>query len=169
LEFPVRVREYFIMAPDITEPSVWSQNIARTISDLKCRLKPGQVKEYQLDLLVRLAKRCDYLARGCASCQDYKKQIDGILPYLVNIPLSKVRSKEYLRMTGCLITHLKKAHHLASDGQNLSIWLGVGLIAGGVTGLVAGNPSLGATIGLVSGATIGLLLDYRLKLKGRII
>jgi hypothetical protein len=157
------------MTPDITEPDAWSEDIARTMGELKCRLKPGQVKEYQLDLLVRLAKRCDHLARGCASCQDYEKQIDNFLPHLVNIPMPKLWSKEYLRMVGCLITHLKKAHHLASDGQNLSIWLGIGLIAGGVTGLATGNPSLGATIGLVSGGTIGLLLDYRLKLEGRII
>jgi hypothetical protein len=154
---------------DTDEPGVWSQDIACNLGELKCRLKPGQVKEYQLDLLVRLAKRCDLLAQSCSLCQGYKVQIDTILPHLMNIPLPKKRSKEYLRMMGCVITHLKHVHHLASDGQNLSIWLGIGVITGGVTGLAAGNPSLGATIGLVGGMGTGLLLDYRLKLEGRII
>jgi hypothetical protein len=154
--------------PETTD-TAWSQDIARTLGMLKCRLKPGQAKEYQLDLLVRLAKRCDQFGPGCPACRDYKNQIDKTMPFLENVPLPKARSKEYLLMTGCLIAHLKKAHHLASNGQNLSLWLGMGLIAGGIIGLAVGNPSFYATMGLLAGVAIGLLLDYRLKLAGRII
>ncbi len=150
-------------------PSDWYQTTAQQIEELKQKLLPREVKEYQLDKLQRLARRMAEFAPDDPVCQRYQDDISRMVTELAGAPLPHDRNKVYLCTIGDMVGHLKKAHKLVNEGEHLGLWLAVGLVLGGISGLFTGNTPLATALGLFAGMAIGLLLDSQAKKNGRVI
>jgi len=150
-------------------PGEWYQAIDRKIEELKHKLLPRDVKEYQLDKLRSIARRVDEFAPGDPLCRDYQQLIESMVAELPGAPLPHDRNKFHICSVGAMVSHLKKAHHLVNEGEYLGLWLVFGLILGGVVGLLIGSTPPAAGAGLAIGTVIGMILDARAKREGRVI
>jgi hypothetical protein len=149
--------------------SEWFTEIARRIDELKQKLLPRDVKEYQLDKLRSIARRVDEFASADPVCRNYRQEIDAMVAELYGAPLPQSRNKVQMCKIGEMINHLKKTHKLVNDGEYLGWWLIYGLIAGGIVGLIIGNSPPATFAGLAIGAVVGIFLDARAKRQGRVI
>ena len=147
----------------------WYSGLSGKIEELKQKLFPRDVKEYQLDKLLGLARRIDEFAACDPVCQKYQKEIESMVNELYQAPLPQARNKVYIWTIGEMVSHLKKQHCMVNEGEYLGWWLIFGLIAGGIVGLIIGNSPPATLAGLFLGAVIGLILDYRAKKQGRVI
>jgi hypothetical protein len=125
-------------AGDIAMPSEWYEGTVHKLEELKQKLLPREVKEYQLDKLQRLSLRFDEFATGDEACRRYQQVVDGMLTELEKAPLPNDRNKIYLCTIGDMVSHLKKAHHMVNDGEYLGLWLAFGLVLGSIAGLISG-------------------------------
>ena len=149
--------------------SLWYESLAQTLEGLKRTLLPREVKEYQLDKLQHIARRIDEFAPADPVCQGYRRQIEGMAAELSGAPLPYERNRVYICAVGAMVGHLKKSHNLVNEGEHLGLWLAIGLLAGGITGLLIGNTPLATGAGLLAGLAIGAWLDVRAKRAGRVI
>ena len=148
----------------------WYQNTLSQISMLRKKLLPRDVKEYQLEKLERIAMWADRFATNDPVCLGFKTNIDRMLAELPGAPLSNTQNKTYICMIGEMVSHLKKAHGLVNEGENLGSWMVIGLMAGGAIGLALGsNTAIPTGAGIAAGFAIGLFLDLRARKQGKTI
>jgi hypothetical protein len=146
----------------------WYKQTQARIDVLRQNLLPRDVKEYQLDKLERIAMRVDRFAASDAECLKFKNEIDNMLAMLPGAPLSNAQNKTYVCMVGQMVGHLKKAHGLINEGENLGLWLIIGLVAGGVVGLALGSgTAIPTATGIAAGFAIGLYLDLKARRQGK--
>ncbi len=150
-------------------PSEWYSRIAAKIDELKQKLLPRDVKEYQLEKLAGIARRVDEFAPSDPACRKYQQEISDMVDELYGAPLPQARNKVQMWKIGEIISHLKKKLGMVNEGEYLGWWLIYGLVAGGIVGLIIHNSPPATFTGLVTGAVIGLILDYRAKKQGRVI
>jgi len=150
-------------------PGEWYRGIAARIGEHKQKLLPRDVKEYQLDKLLSIARRVDEFAPCDPACQKYRQEIDMMVEELSGAPLPQARNKVQMWKIGEIISHLKKRHGMVNEGEYLGWWLIYGLILGGIVGLIIGNTPPATMIGLAIGAIVGVILDFRAKKEGRVI
>jgi hypothetical protein len=149
--------------------SEWYSQISRRLGELKHKLLPRDVKEYQIDKLLSISRRVDEFSAVDPACREYRQEIDAMVTELYSAPLSQARNKYQMWKIGELISHLKKKHGLVNEGEYLGWSLVIGLIAGGVVGFIIGNTPPATGAGLALGAVVGLILDARAKKTGRVI
>ena len=148
----------------------WFDNITREINRQKDHFSPREYKTYKLDLLIRVSKRLDDHFPDCIVCQNMKREMEIIIGGLDNlVESSKEEQKNYFYAIDNMIKHLKEKHNLISEGQNLALWLPLGVGIGLPLGIPMGNIALGIPIGLAIGVAIGVSLDAKAKREGRVI
>ncbi len=82
---------------------------------------------------------------------------------------SKDVRRRYFRGISSMVRHLQKEHHLVSEGQNVGIWIAIGVGAATALGVALENPGVGTAIGVAIGLAIGKYMDKKAKSEGRMI
>ena len=149
--------------------SEWYNTTVTRIDELRQTLTKSEARDCRLDKLATIARRVDEFAASDPICRDYQGEIDKILIKLMKAPLSPKDNRIYLCTLGTMVSHMKKTHHLVSEGEYMILAMIIGLAIGTSTGFIIGNPPLSSAIGLALGLIIGLNLETRAKRSGRTI
>jgi len=148
----------------------WYKYIVNEINKYKDIFSPRQYKIYKLDLLLRISKRIQDFSPDCRKCQNIKTEINKLVEMLENIiKSSREERRGYFDSIDNIVKHLKEKHKLISEGQNIALWLPLGICFGAPFGIIFDNIALGIPIGMVIGVAIGVSLDAKAKKEGRVI
>jgi hypothetical protein len=127
-------------------------------------------KRLRLDTVLRVARRLDDRSVGCETCPGHRTAIDGLVDSLDNFEKWQVEDwKSYYRSLDGIIKHLKTAHHLAEEGEQMAIWLAVGAGVGVALGAAFDSIGLGLALGVAGGVALGAILDGVAHKQGRVI
>lgn len=160
--------------------SIWYNKIEIEIEQKSENLHAKDLKFYQVDRFLKLAKRIDKLSVECKECKFLKQQIEetaGSLDVLLSGEIA-LRKKYENKLTE-LDKHLRKAHQIYPNQYFLYLYSFVGIAGGLLLGAVIGlildagytktSVILGFAIGLAVGRIYGKLQDSKLKKEDRII
>jgi hypothetical protein len=144
--------------------------IESRIAILKPDVSLKNQKRLRLNIVIRVARRLDSSSLGCESCVGHLPAIDQLIDSLKDVDKWQIPEwKAYYRQLDGIIKHLKTAHHMAEEGENLTMWTGIGLALGVGVGTALGNVVLGLVIGLAVGVAVGGMLDAIAHKQGRVI
>jgi len=156
----------------------WYKDVVKEIDKHKDTFSKRGYKKYKLDLLLRMAKRVASFSADCGECQNFQGEITKLAKDLGNlVQASKEERKSYFKMINSILKHLQKHHELITEGENVAIWIGIGIAIGSGMSIVFGVGSdnsgmgmpIGAGIGIAIGSAIGSYLDAKAKKEGRVI
>jgi len=156
----------------------WYIDIVKEIGRHKDKFSKRDYKKYKLDLLLRMAKIVASFSADCFECQNFQGKITKLAEDLGNlVQASKEERKSYFKMINSILKHLQERHKLITEGENLGIWIGIGVAIGGGMGIVFGIGSdnigmgipIGAGIGIAIGSAIGSYMDAKAKKEGKVI
>jgi hypothetical protein len=154
----------------VKDQNDWYKGIAKKIDRYKDSFSPREYKTYKLDLLVRISKRISSFSSDCRGCQNFKTEINELVEILENIlQSSREERRGYFNSINYIVKHLKEKHKLISDGQNIALWLPLGICFGAPFGILFDNIAIGIPIGMAIGVAIGASLDAKAKKEGRVI
>jgi len=147
-----------------------SSTIESRIEALKPEITIKDQKRLRLGTVVRVARRLDSSAFGCESCVSHIPAIGRLVDSIQDVDTWQLSDwKVYYRQLDSIIKHLKDAHHLAEEGQHLTLWTGIGAVIGVVLGAAFDNLVLGIILGLAFGVAVGGMLDAIAHKQGRVI
>ncbi len=153
--------------------SSWHSQIVKEISPYQGSLSKKESKKHKLDLLLRVARRVDDFSPECGNCQLFRQEITKLvqdLGFMLQTPNpGKEERKRYSRAINNIVRHLQKEHHLVSDGQNMGIWMAVGVGLGAALGAALENPVIGTALGVVIGLAMGSYMHKKAKREGKVI
>ena len=153
--------------------SEWHNRIVKEISPYQDSLGKKESKKYKLDLLLRVARRIDDFSPECGNCQLFQQEISKLvqdLGFMLQTPNpNKEGRKRYSKAINNIVRHLQKEHHLVSDGQNIGLWMAVGVGIGTALGVVLENPGVGTALGVGIGLGVGSYMDKKAKREGKVI
>jgi hypothetical protein len=148
----------------------WYQGIESQINSYRQLVSKKDFKKYQLDLLLRVAKRLASFSRDCEECRKYLEDISRLSAEAGSPPLiSKEQKKEYNHSLNTIVQHLKKKHKLVFEGETSGYWIAIGVALGIALGPAFNNLSWGIPIGLAIGVAIGSGFEYKAKKEGRVL
>ncbi len=105
----------------------WYEGIEKEIISLKDRMSKSDYKLYELDLLLRVAKRVVGLSSDCEYCQGHRNDISNLVTDLGNSSkMTKEEVADYGRTFKSVLRHLDKRHGLHRSVLNPAIPLGIG-------------------------------------------
>lgn len=142
------------------------------ILNLKNSLGFKGIKMLDLDIFERIVLRLDSFKDECSVCNQFLDHLDN---YFLSLEekkdsISKEDLKRHKDIKTELIIHLTKQHKLIQKGQNLAIYMSLGMGVGAVLGLtVLENPAIGIPLGMAIGIGVGTLLDHSAKRIGKVI
>ena len=161
----------------------WYEGISKEIGELKAMLSLLSQRRYKLSLFLRVARRVASFSTNCEECRNLQSQISKLSKDLVGSP--EITSKEYqnYRTTIKSITkHLRRKHGLVGEKQYVKRFVSIGaafglslvisgyiLINFGITLLALSMTLPALVIRIISGYTVGYLLDKRAKKQDRVI
>ena len=153
--------------------SDWYNRIVKEISSYQDRLSNKESKKYKLDLLLRIARRVDDFSPECGNCQLFQQEITKLvqdLGFMLQTPNpGEEERKRYSKAINNIVRHLQKEHHLVSDGQNMGIWMAIGVGVGTALGVALENPGIGTALGVGIGLAVGSYMDKKAKREGKVI
>ena len=94
------------------EDNNWYEGIERGISSLKEKMPKEDYSDYELDLLLRVAKRVAGFSSDCEHCHGHRNDISKLITNLDNISLTNEEEADYGRTFRIITNHLKKYHRL---------------------------------------------------------
>jgi len=145
-------------------------SIESRIEALRPNLSLKDQKRLRLDMVVRVARRLDSLSIGCGACPGHRTAIEGLVTSLDNLDRWQLADwKAYYHSLDDIIRHLKKAHNLAEEGDQMGVWMAVGSGIGVALGAAFNNIGIGLALGVVGGLALGALLDAVAHKQGRVI
>lgn len=154
----------------------WYENIEKVMGSYQASLTPKEVKNYKLDLLLRLARRVADFSEECGQCQVFQPDITQMGQELGTLSKrSKDVRRAYARKIKLIVRHLQSRHKLVTEGRyrnrGMIIGSGVGAALGGILSAAGAGAGFGAGAGLGAGLgmTIGAGLDAKAKKDGRVI
>jgi hypothetical protein len=117
----------------------WYAGIEKEISSLKDEMSKGDYKLYELDLLLRVAKRVADFSSDCELCQDHRNDVSKLVADLKNLPeITKEEVAGYGRTLRTVIKHIQKYHLLNRSGLNPVLPLGIAVLLSVISyGLIA--------------------------------
>jgi F0F1-type ATP synthase assembly protein I len=162
------------------EESVWYTKTEMLVAQQLDKVYKRDVKFYQVDNFLKMAKKVDTLAATCKSCYDLKINAEYIAENLSELLKGEIASRIiYEKRLEEIKLHLRKQHYIYPAQYNLYLFSFVGLVFGTVLGYLIMNfvnPGflkeglvLGTVIGLISGRIIGKFRDMRLKKENRLL
>lgn len=127
-------------------------------------------KRLRLDMVIRVARRLDARSLGCETCHGHRTAIDSLVARLDTADSWTLGEwKAYYRSLDGMIKHLKTAHKMAEEGDNMAMWVGAGAAIGAGVGAAFGQIAIGAGIGVALGAAVGGMMDAIAHKQGRVI
>jgi hypothetical protein len=154
------------MPPTPPQPS----SIESRIEAAKPGLTLKDQKRLRLPLVVRVARHLEALSVGCETCPGHHIAISGLVDSLDKVDDWTLADwKAYYRSVDSIIKHLKTAHKMVEEGDNVAMWIGVGVAIGAGIGVAFGQVAIGAGIGVAFGVAIGGMLDAVAHKQDRII
>lgn len=106
----------------------WYAGIEREISSLKEKISGNDYKLYEVDLLLRAAKRMADFSSDCEQCQAHRNDISNLVTDLGNLPeITKDEVTNYGRTFRNIIKHIEKYHRLRRSVPNPLILIGIAL------------------------------------------
>jgi hypothetical protein len=145
-------------------------SIESRIEAVKPNLTLKDQKRLRLDMVLRVARRLDTLSVGCETCPGHRTAISGLVDSLDKVDgWSLADWKAYYRSLDGMIKHLKTAHKMVEEGDNMAMMTGVGMAIGAGIGAAFGQVAIGAGIGVALGAATGAMLDAVAHKQGRVI
>jgi hypothetical protein len=151
--------------------SDWFNRISKEVNSYRDSLSKKDFRKYKLDLLLRIAQRVDSFSSTCQECRMFQQEISSLIKDIGNLAEmpNKERQKSYFKTINNVVKHLQKDHGLITEGQNIGIWISIGMAIGVAIGAGSGNIGLGISIGLVTGTAIGVTMDAKAKREGKVI
>ncbi|KTB47503.1 glycine zipper family protein [Dehalogenimonas alkenigignens] len=121
-------------------------------------------------MVVRIDRRLGGLANACTDCPGHHAAVGSLLEKIESVDSWSIDEwKVYYRSLDAIITHLKRAHRLAEEGDGLGAGMVVGAGIGTVAGLVFGNIGVGLALGSAIGLFLGAIGDAIAHKQGRVI
>lgn len=153
-----------------TEASEWYKKLEAGVEELKTQMG-REAQEYYFDRFLRMALRVDKFSADCSECSAFRPQMEQMTLALSSaIPnISKEQKRLFLGQSKEILSHLGKKHKLIADGENIGIWLAIGVGAGVALGAGFGHPEYGIPLGAAIGLAIGAALDAKAKREGKVI
>ena len=151
--------------------SNWYNRTVKEINLHKDTLSKKDSKKYKLDLLLRIVRRVDDFSSYCGECQTFQGEITRLiadLGNLIQLP-GKESHRSYNKAINSIVKHLQKHHKLVTEGQNIGIWMAIGVGIGTAIGAALDNPGIGTAIGVAIAVTIGKYMENKAKKEGKII
>jgi len=109
----------------------WYEGIEKEISSLKDKITKKDYKLYELDLLLRVAKRVVGFSSDCEYCHGHRNDISNLVTDLRNLPeITKEEVANYSRTFRSILKHLEKHHGLHRSVPSLVIPLAIVAIGG---------------------------------------
>ncbi len=144
------------------------------IAAYEAKLTPKEAAKYRIALLGRVVERTAGFSPDCEECRASDAQLKLVVDSLAKSPVTPQALKAYRKGIDRRVLHLRKVHKLASDGENTSLFIGIGVALGlAVSTLLNAQPvysvAIGMAIGLVVGGAAGMWLDARARKQGRVI
>jgi hypothetical protein len=164
----------------IMEESVWYTKTEMQVAQKLDKVYKRDVKFYQVDSFLKMAKKVDTLAASCKSCNELKISAEYIAENLSELLKGDISSRIiYEKKLEEIRLHLRKQHHIYPAQYNLYLYSFLGLAFGLMLSYLIMkiiNPNalkeglvLGTVIGLISGRIIGKFRDGRLKKENRLL
>jgi len=111
------------------EDNNWHEDIEKEIGSLKEKMTKGDYKLFEVDLLLRVAKRVTSFSSDCEYCQSHRNDISNLVTDLGNLPkMTEEEVADYGRTFRSIIKHLEKHHGLRRSVPNPFIPLGIALV-----------------------------------------
>ncbi len=153
------------------EPTEWYRNIEAGIGPLKTQLGSANARYYNLDRLLKIARRVDEFAPNCPKCQELQTEIERMLRDLKTYTPQEFKQQKrvFFRDSEALFYHLQKAHGIISEGQYTGALLALGAGMGVALGAGFNNLGFGIPVGTAAGLIIGIILDDRAKKAGKML
>jgi hypothetical protein len=154
------------MSPTPPPPST----IESRIEAVKPNLTLKDQKRLRLPLVVKVARHLEALSLGCETCPGHRTAISGLVDSLDKVDGWTLADwKAYYRFLDGMIKHLKTAHKMVEEGDNVAMWIGVGVAIGAGIGVTFGQVAIGVGIGVALGAAVGAMMDAVAHKQGRVI
>ena len=154
------------MPPTPPQPS----SIESRIEAVKPGLTLKDQKRLRLPLVVKIARHLEALSIGCETCPGHRTAISGLVDSLDKVDDWTLADwKAYYRSLDGIIKHLKTAHKMVEEGDNVAMWIGVGVAIGAGIGVAFGQIAIGAGIGVAFGVAAGGMMDAVAHKQGRVI
>jgi hypothetical protein len=108
------------------EDNQWFEGIEKEIGSLKEKMSKGDYSAYELDGLLRIAKRVSNLSDECSQCAESREKISNALKGMRDYPnTSKEHKDNYIRIFRTIINHFEKNH---SHGKGCSYKSGLYIV-----------------------------------------
>lgn len=155
------------------------ENIVKNTNYLKENLDEKKIKNLNLDLLEKIAKRLYSLSDKCKECNDYLLILEEnvrLLKERENLPKDIYKSNN--KIISDITTHLQNQHNIIQEGYYTVMCIGLGISFGAGLGLVFGliifdelalGLPIGSGLGISLGVAIGANMDKKAKEEGRVI
>lgn len=142
--------------------------MADRIDQLRNNVSPKEEKKLELDKVERIMKRLEQFSPECETCAQDRTILEENLDRLLE--KSEMNPEDFERLKkvkGEMISHLQKTHKLVPEGQNVGVYMAIGISIGTSLGLtVFDNIGIGLSLGLALGVAIGSGKDAEAKKKG---
>jgi hypothetical protein len=121
----------------MTETNTWYQDIEKKINSLKEKISGGDEYLYDLDLLLKTAKKVDELSNECMECRGNREEIIKLITVVENLPGLDEAGEipKYSKSFERIIKHLNVNHRYGKPVGNVKLWIGLSLI---LIGLLVG-------------------------------
>lgn len=150
--------------------SDWYNEVITRIENAENTLTESEAKRYRTDFLKRLVQRVESFSSDCGECKNLQSTLSELSEKLANHSnLSDDEKKTYQRTVSDVTWHLQRQHRLFVEGQNMVIYMPIGVGFGVALGLVLGNIAIGIPIGAGLGMTLGIILDTKARKNGKVI
>ncbi|MFH1652344.1 MAG: hypothetical protein ABID87_09645 [Chloroflexota bacterium] len=150
--------------------SRWYQDIARQVGTYRDTLDKKTAGRLKLDLLLRVAGRVDQFSGTCGQCQLYRQEVERLVGEMGNLAQLPGREAlhQYRKALDVIVKHLTREHKLVRKGQNMALWIGIGVALGSGLSAALDNPGLSG-MGIALGLAIGAYLDKKAEKEGRVL
>ncbi|MEN8614256.1 hypothetical protein ABFB09_03085 [Dehalogenimonas sp. THU2] len=142
------------------------------IQSLRDGLSPKEQKRLRLDMVLQVIRRLEALSADCDFCAGHPQITDQLTEALNSFDREKWRIddwKTYYRLIDNTVKHLKEAHQLVEEGENMGMWIALGTGIGVALGAAFDNVGAGIVIGIAIGTAFGASLDAVAHKQGKVI
>ncbi|SDJ57290.1 hypothetical protein [Salimicrobium halophilum] len=143
--------------------------MADRIDELRKQVDLKTAKKLELEKVDRIMKRLEEFSPECETCANDKRRLAQQLDDLLekNGNLEKNDIEKLKKVKGDMISHLQKVHKMVPEGQNVGLFMAIGISIGTSLGLVVfENMAIGISLGLAMGVAVGSGKDAEAKKKG---
>lgn len=138
---------------------LWHKKLIKDIEEHRTDFTAKQWRQYQVELMLRIAQRVRDFSDACETCRDFQHTLTRLEEEFLELPGSKAQRHYQIQQLRLMGAHFVKAHRLVSPQYYRDLYGYYGLIAGVLAGIALGflvlNNGLYLPIGAVAGWILG--------------